>query len=489
LTYSLDEAEAIARSYLYDYMVDGAIVTLLLMTLILLVMRRPLRMLRDAAAFARGLQERSGKQIELDGRSIELEQLGQALNQASSSLFEQEGTIKRAFKALNTQKSALDEHSIVSITDVDGNITYANQKFLDATGFSNEELLGKNHRIIKSGFHDHEFFRNMWSTIAAGRVWHGEIVNRVKDGRELWLKTTIVPFMDESGHPYEYVAIRTDISGQKKIERELEEKARSLEQMTGNLEGLVRHRTAELEEANRQLQHLNKIKSEFVAVVSHELRTPLTSIKSFAEILRDDLDEIDGETQKRFLTIINDESERLGRLINELLDLQKIDSGKMVWNDKPVSLAAVLQGAVEFFSQAYRDKGLQLRLELAAEECQLDLDVDRIRQLITNLLANALKFTECGTVTVTMSIGSDEVKVAVSDSGIGIPTDEIDKVFESFHQVDSSETRRIGGSGLGLAICKEIVEHYRGRIWVESRFGEGSCFSFTLPLFDRERPA
>jgi PAS domain S-box-containing protein len=375
----------------------------------------------------------------------------------------------------------MDEHSIVSITDVEGNITYANQKFMDVTGFNNSELLGNKHDIINADFHDEEFYRDMWKTISSGRVWHGEIVNRAKDGRQVWMNTTIVPFMDESGRPYEYVAISTDVTGLKKIESELEVKARSLQQMTDHLEELVGVRTSELEEANKKLQNLNKLKSEFVSVVSHELRTPLTSIKSFSEILMDDTESIDIETQQRFLSIINDESERLGRLINDLLDLQKMESGKMTWNDDRVNLVEVLERSVEFFSQAFRDKGLQLILQIDTRELFLSMDADRIRQLVANLLSNALKFTDRGVVTVRMHTVYGGVSISVADTGIGIPTGELSKVFESFHQVDSSERRKIGGTGLGLAICKEIVEHYRGRIWSESQLGKGSCFSFTLP--------
>ncbi len=482
LTYSLAEAETIAQQYLYDYLFDGAIMAFMLMMLILLVMRRPLRLLREAATFATELKNKSGMQISIDSRAIEIEQLGLALNEAATHLFEQEGTIKRVLKALNTQKLALDEHSIVSITDVDGNITYANQKFIDATGFSSEELLGKKHNIVKSGLHPGAFFRELWNTIAAGKIWHGEMLNRCKDGRELWVNTTVVPFMDESGKPYEYVAIRTDITGQKQIERELEEKAATLKQMSDHLEELVKQRTAELETANSQLLQLNRIKSDFVSVVSHELRTPLTSIKSFVEILKDDVETLDINTQRRFLSIINDESDRLGRLINDLLDLQKMDAGKTAWKDRPINLAEVLRKSVELFTPLYRGKGLLLELNLERDDSLIVLDVDRIRQLIANLLSNALKFTERGSVVVAMITTAAEITVSVTDSGIGIPPDEIDKVFEGFHQVDSSETREIGGSGLGLTICKEIVEHYGGHIGVVSRLGEGSCFSFVLPL-------
>ena len=252
--------------------------------------------------------------------------------------------------------------------------------------------------------------------------------------------------------------------------------------MSDHLEELVKQRTAELETANSQLLQLNRIKSDFVSVVSHELRTPLTSIKSFAEILKDDVETLDINTQRRFLSIINDESDRLGRLINDLLDLQKMDAGKTAWKDRPINLAEVLRKSVELFTPLYRGKGLLLELNLERDDSLIVLDVDRIRQLIANLLSNALKFTERGSVVVAMITTAAEITVSVTDSGIGIPPDEIDKVFEGFHQVDSSETREIGGSGLGLTICKEIVEHYGGHIGVVSRLGEGSCVSFVLPL-------
>jgi two-component system sensor histidine kinase/response regulator len=487
LTYSLDEAERIARNYLQDHLIDGLIMTALLVALLLLVMRRPLRLLRDAADFAGQLKEKNGAQMPAVKGSIEIEQLNQALNDASTELHEHEIAIKKAMKDLNTQKSAMDEHSIVSITDTEGRITYANQKFLDLTGFTNGELLGKKHNLINSGFHSDAFFHDLWETISAGRVWHGEILNKSKHGRELWMNTTIVPFMSEPGNPYEYVAISTDVTEQKQVEQELAQKAESLKQMTDHLEELVKQRTADLEEANIQLQHMNKIKSEFVSVVSHELRTPLTSIKSFTEILNNDIAELDLDEQKHILSIINEESNRLGRLINDLLDLQKIDSGKMVWKDEEINLAEVLQASANLFSRAFSDKGLELRLEPAIQECLILADMDRIKQVIANLLSNALKFTEQGHIAMTLAVESDHATVSVSDTGLGIPEQDLANIFESFSQVDSSETRKIGGSGLGLTICKEIVSHYHGRIWVESSLSKGSRFTFTLPLINHSK--
>lgn len=481
LNYSLEAVLSIAREHLNDYLVDGLVMTLLLLALILLVMRRPLQMLRDAAEFAGQLKDKRGGRMVVDRGSIEIEQLAVALNTASANLFDQEVAIKKAMQELRTQKSAMDEHSIVSITDTEGRITYANQKFLDATEYGIEELLGQTHSIVKSDYHDDQFFKNMWEVISSGSVWHGEIKNRSKSGKDLWVNTTIVPFMDESGEPYEYVAIRTDVTQQKLIEKELEEKAHSLKNMTDHLEDMVKQRTLELEQANIQLRHLNRIKSEFVSVVSHELRTPLTSIKSFAEIMRDDIEELDVASQKRFLSIINEESERLGRLISDLLDLQKMDSGKMTWKSESEDLVELLRRTIEIFSQTYRDKGLYLEFFSGVSSVPVTVDVDRIKQVFTNILSNALKFTDHGGVKVTLSKGSNNVSISFVDTGVGIPESELDKIFESFHQVDGSETRKIGGSGLGLAICKEILEYYGGSISVTSVVGKGSCFTVELP--------
>lgn len=481
LTYSLEETEKIASEYLQDYMADGLIMMALLVAMILCVMKRPLNLLRKATKFAENLKDKSGAQMQTMHGSVEIEQLGKALNEASLNLYSQETAINEAMKALNSQKSAMDQHSIVSVIDTDGHITYANQKLIDLTGYSKNELLNRRHKLLEPGFQSVEFFQAMWDRISTGKVWHGEILNKSKHNNKVWLNTSIVPFMNEQSAPYEYVVIMTDISKRKQVEAELERKAISLKQMTDHLEVLVKNRTEELEQANIQLMHLNKIKSEFVSVVSHELRTPLTSIKSFSELLKNDIEDFDLKEQKHFLSIINKESDRLGRLINDLLDLQKIDSGKMVWKDKHIDLAKLLTDAAELFFQTFNDKGLTLQLSLPKQTCTPFVDEDRIKQVIANLLSNALKFTERGTVVVTLTAEPNHAKVSVCDSGVGIPDNELESVFESFHQVDNSETRKTRGSGLGLAICKEIIEHYQGRIWTESTLGKGSCFYFTLP--------
>lgn len=613
IAYSMESVNKHGEDRIWDHLQDGAFLTLILVASLLLFMKKPLNMISTAVQFAGRLDEKTGEQLTVPRQSTEIEQLFNVLNKVSLSLSDQDIVIHKVLKELETQKHALDEHSIVSIWDTDGVITYANNKLTQLTGYSQHELCGK--KCFMLNHHCNENPSNapssddIWSTISSGDIWHGEMHFKMKQGGDAWLNTTIIPFIDESGHPYEYVNIQTDITEQKNAEKQLEEKNKSLKELTDNLEVKVIQRTAELESANQQLQHLNSMKSEFVSVVSHELRTPLTSIKSFAEILEDDIEEIDLDTQRHYLSIINEETDRLGRLINDVLDLQKMDAGKTNWNDEKTDLAQMAMTLIELFSKSYEDKGLNLSLDMPEEQFIANVDADKIQQLTTNLLSNALKFTAQGGVTLALKtshyrpqvlvlknnadamlpilkaqnfnlisvdklhellnllentpylselliidlshshisiedavedirkkntnvpvliitsedvvvqpesllkhqpalcIGVSEVdsklpaainemttlplnssiiiptvEVSVTDTGIGIPRDELQKVFARFHQVDSSETRETGGSGLGLAICRDIVEHYHGKIWVESTPQKGSRFAYILPL-------
>lgn len=243
---------------------------------------------------------------------------------------------------------------------------------------------------------------------------------------------------------------------------------------------------------NTELTRLNNVKTEFISLVSHELRTPLTSIKSFAEILMDDIEELDIETQKRYLSIIDSEGDRLTRLVSNILDIQKIDANKMNWNDETLIINEIAQKSVETFSGAYQAKNIILNIAIVPDDLTVIADVDKLSQIFANLLSNALKFTTQGEVLVSIhqhrdKKGRDMALVTVSDTGPGIPEDELFKVFDSFHQVDNSATRKTGGSGLGLDICRKIINHYEGNIWVESVLGQGSNFCFEIPLVKATR--
>ena len=205
----------------------------------------------------------------------------------------------------------------------------------------------------------------------------------------------------------------------------------------------------------------------------------------------DDIDDMDVNTQKRYLSIIDSEGDRLTRLVSNILDLQKIDADKMNWHDEELILNDIAQNSIDAFSGAYHAKNIALNIGIVSENLTVIADADKLKQVFANLLSNALKFTEKGEVLVTVyrhtgksPSGSkhEMARVSVSDSGSGIPDDQLTKVFDSFHQVDNSDTREKGGSGLGLDICRKIITHYEGNIWVESVLGKGSIFYFEIPL-------
>jgi len=254
--------------------------------------------------------------------------------------------------------------------------------------------------------------------------------------------------------------------------RQLEQKSRELEAATN-----------ELRSANRRLQELDRLKDDFISTVTHELRTPLTSIRAFSEILNDNPGLDEGERAK-FLGIIVKESERLTRLINQVLDLAKIESGAAEWHSSEIDMREVLEDSVTAVSQLFKERGVELTLELPQKVPAILADRDRLMQVMLNLLSNAAKFCERapGMVTVALAEQSGFLRVEVRDNGIGIGPADQELIFEKFRQAGDTLTGKPQGSGLGLHISRRIIEHFGGRMWVTSRPGEGACFSFTLPL-------
>lgn len=273
-----------------------------------------------------------------------------------------------------------------------------------------------------------------------------------------------------------------------KANARLRKAAQRLARHRDDLERAVALRTCELKtaldhlrSAHEELRRADHHKTTFLANVSHELRTPLTSIRSFAEILLKFPDE-EAEGRQEFLQIIAAESDRLARLIDDLLDIAKIDLGRVEWNFSSVELPALLSFCVRSITPLARDKGLALRLHVPPDLPAARADRDRIAQVLNNLLTNALKFTESGTITVGAAPDGNQVRIYVSDSGPGIPHDERERIFEKFHQVSGPDHSKPAGSGLGLAICAEIVASHGGRIWVTDAAGGGSTFQFTLAV-------
>ncbi|MCP4125558.1 MAG: histidine kinase [Gammaproteobacteria bacterium] len=259
---------------------------------------------------------------------------------------------------------------------------------------------------------------------------------------------------------------------------QVREYSHALEQKSQELEAA----SSKLKAANERLQELDRLKDEFVSTVSHELRTPLTSIRSFSEILHANL-ELPESQREEYLAIIIGETERLTRLINDVLDLAKIESGRVEWNRVPFNLGRLVQDASNTVSQLFQEKQIQLDIQLPAQDIIAIVDRDRIQQVVINLLSNAAKFCDetDGLVTIELTRIERVARITVSDNGMGIPAGELEPIFEKFHQVEEQDSATRQGTGLGLAICRGIVEHHHGHLWAENMAGKGSRFICELP--------
>jgi two-component system sensor histidine kinase/response regulator len=362
--------------------------------------------------------------------------------------------------ALDNQKFALDQHAIVSITDKDGRILYANDLFCASAGYPREEFFGNTHGIVKSGVHGPDFYRDLWSTILAGRVWKGEMCNRAKSGELYWFASTIVPLTGPNGQPDQFIGICTDITRRKTAE-------------------------AELQSAKEIAEAANRAKSEFLANMSHEIRTPMNGIIGMTNLA---LDTTLSAEQREYLETVKTSADALLTIINDILDFSKIEAGKLGIEAIPFDLHALICKPVRLLAPRADEKQLRCVSRIASNvPLQVIGDPVRLRQILLNLLGNAIKFTEVGEVAIDVEakVGADEtaqLHFVVRDSGIGIPPDKQEHIFEAFAQEDSSTSRRFGGTGLGLSICSRLVELMHGRIWVESTPGTGSAFHFELNL-------
>ncbi len=254
--------------------------------------------------------------------------------------------------------------------------------------------------------------------------------------------------------------------------RELENKSRELEAAT-----------ADLREANERLRELDRMKDDFISTVTHELRTPLTSIRALSEMLHED-PEIEVADRMRFLGIIVTEAERLTRLINQILDMAKLESGRAEWTTSEVDIGEVVREVMESLGQLFREKGVTLEGEIPASGPVVLADRDRLTQVMINLLSNAVKFVpgETGLVQVRVTADPQAVRVEVADNGPGLTAEECLVIFEKFRQGGNTMTDKPQGTGLGLPISRQIVEYFGGNLWVESRPGAGAKFIFTVPL-------
>jgi PAS domain S-box-containing protein len=379
----------------------------------------------------------------------------------------------QALSELNYVKAAIDEHAIVAVTDTKGKIIYVNDKFCKISRFTRDELLGQDHRIVNSGFHSKEFIRSLWKTISEGRVWKGEIKNRAKDGTTYWVDTTIVPYMGEDGKPLRYIAIRTDITERKMFEQSLQET------------------NVKLDSAKSLAEKANVSKSHFLSNMSHELRTPLNAILGLSEALLEQVSGPLNPRQVKSISTISTSGAHLLMLINDILDLSKVESGNLELNLETVIIREFCESCLLFVRTQAMQKNIDVAFELGSCVGQFSADPRRLKQILVNLLTNAVKFTPKGGrigLTVAAPEGDDTLSFSVWDTGIGISRENESKLFRAFTQIDSSLSRVQEGTGLGLVLVAKLVELHGGSVSLESEPGKGSRFTVTLPRFTTPTP-
>ncbi|MFU8889490.1 MAG: PAS domain S-box protein, partial [Trueperaceae bacterium] len=363
----------------------------------------------------------------------------------------------------------------IVITGLDARIEYVNEAFVEATGYSRDEVLGQNPRILNSGKTSRATYDAMWATLTRGETWKGQFVNRRKDGSEYVEFAIISPLTATDGSTTHYVAVKEDITEKQRI-------ARELDSYRFHLEEQVIARTADLHEARRRADAANEAKSTFLANMSHEIRTPINAIVGLTHLLlRDD----PTAGQRARLLKVEGAAGHLLSIVTDVLDLAKIEAGKLSVDARDFHLSAVLDHVRSMVAESARAKGIALTIDPDTVPEWLRGDPVRLRQALLNLAANAVKFTDAGAVHLSAERLDDDgrqlrVRFAVTDTGIGIAKDRIPQLFQAFEQADASITRAYGGSGLGLAITRKLAELMGGDVGVESEPGRGTRVWFTV---------
>lgn len=369
--------------------------------------------------------------------------------------------------------------NVIVITNLDAEIEYVNNRFVESTRYSKEEVIGQNPRILQSGSTPRSTYDELWEALVKGGSWEGELINKRKDGTEYIEFSRITPLRNRDGLVTHYVAIKEDITEKKRFEKELEN-------YRLHLEDIVKSRTSELEQAKKEAEAANQSKSTFLANMSHEIRTPMNAIIGFSHLLEG---QITLPNQKQKLTKIIASGKHLLGIINDILDLSKVEANRLTLEKTTFLVPATISHVVSMMSDRISEKGLQFIEEIDPRLNQLALVGDPLRlgQILVNYISNAVKFTDHGSITLRASVFSENdqsvmLRFEITDTGIGISDAQKEKIFTAFEQAEASTTRKYGGTGLGLAISKKLTHMMGGETGVISTLGQGSTFWFTAVM-------
>ncbi|WP_377889721.1 PAS domain S-box protein [Alkalihalobacillus sp. R86527] len=353
---------------------------------------------------------------------------------------EAERELKQTLKQLEDMKYALDESALVSIADKRGKITAVNDKFCQTSGYTEKELIGEEHMILDSGYHPQSFFNEMRSKISNGEVWKGEINNKKKNGDVFWVDTTIVPFLDDEGEPYQYVYIRKDITNRKQTEEFLS---------TSDKLSVI---------------------GELAAGVAHEIRNPLTSLKGFTQILKSRLS---NESDQEFIKIMMSELDRINMIVNEFMVLARPQA---VTYEK-ANILDVIENVLTLIETQAILNNVQIFTRLIKTVPAITCSENQIKQVLINVLKNAIEaMPDGGEIVVSVYMDSTDILIEVKDNGTGIPDHQLAHLGEPFY------TTKKKGNGLGLMISRRIIQNHQGEITFESEEGLGTIVSIKLPL-------
>jgi len=345
-------------------------------------------------------------------------------------------------------------------------IEYVNPKLCESTGYAPDEVIGRTPRVFKSGQTPKDVYRNLWTALREGRQWRCEILNRRKNGDLFWEVQAISPLRDSRGQITQFLAVKEDITDQKEWQRSL---------------------VQAMENARRA----NQAKSDFLAGMSHELRTPLNAVIGYSELsLLQPWGPLGDGRYREYLGAINDSGRHLLQLINDLLDLSKVEADRLELKEEEVDLGVLVEQVDLLVRERAQKKGVTLRRDVPAPAPVVLADPLRLKQVLLNLLSNAIKFTEEGhevRLRVTAAEG-DDLRLVVADEGCGIREEDLPKVMEPFAQADDPMVRQEVGTGLGLPLSRKLVELHGGTLSLASTHGVGTTVTVTLPAARRIAP-